>query len=786
MPRLRWWLFAPLFVLPLVGCDGAEEPPPSETELIADESEQLDHLHGEQVVLADGPDFVGEPVRYERDEPFRQVGFHYGTSTDEPLEWRARHTDGSWSDWKPVEVTWREDGIHVARAFPEEDALDLELRGDDGLREVKVQFYERIVARTDRLTRDLPKVGESESDDDVATTRQAVAPDSMVKTRHEWGARNPDKECGSPHDPYRMSIHHSYSPSSDGGDPDAAVRSMQAYHIDNNGWCDLGYHFVASQSGQLYQGRLDETRIGAHVGGENTGNVGICMIGDFTSQQVSDTQLNATAEMVGRVHETYGVSLDRDSVRGHREWPGQSTSCPGDNALNRIDDIIDRAANGGTQRDYSVDVRVRWHDSANFYKQGASHNVADALPDDTVVANLYITNTSDHVMRDVWLGYRFAEPWLEATDYTIFTDHPEYDEESWTVNDADEADENPAKDALGDGGRLNLYALSPGETKRIRVHFDARRYNVGANERPEVRAWLRDADDEDDARTFGPKTSFDETPDTNEVEGSKRGQRRIDVLDRNAWLFEDTTDEGNLEGWEGSPEDHFDELKNNTNHAAMAMRVTDSDPRLISPEWTRVPTDEFDELVLRARAHDGHHTKKIFWARDDEDFSPERSVSFEVPGDGEFVDLVVPIGEHKEWSGNVDRLRIDPIDGEAPGEDDSGWYDFEHVFFQDSADETTSLPGGEYVDETPVELDTDENEGDDDSDDPSDDDPSEDDSSDDDTSGDETDDGEADGEQTTVNEGCAASGSSAPGSGGFALLVVVLVAARLSRAERGG
>ena len=50
-----------------------------------------------------------------------------------------------------------------------------------------------------------------------------------------------------------------------------------------SGWSDIGYNFLVGEDGTTYEGR-GWYNLGAHAGGYNTGSVGICVIGDFTSR----------------------------------------------------------------------------------------------------------------------------------------------------------------------------------------------------------------------------------------------------------------------------------------------------------------------------------------------------------------------------------------------------------------------------------------------------------------------------------------------------------------------
>lgn len=714
----------------LSACSNSSAPEFSEAES-AGESQQLDHVHNELVLLENSAAVArafqkAGVAHYQQATPFQQVGLFYRAQTGEALQWRARFTDGKWGAWAPVEVTWQEDDLHVGRVILEREALELELRGASGMSWAQVEFFDKVVARRDGvLARDLPFAKPEEDRlivdpelipqqvdaGDFATTRQKVAPRSLVIPRSEWGARSPGKICGNVVAPYRMAIHHTYSPATDGADAASAMRGMQAYHMDTQGWCDIGYHFVVSQAGKIYQGRSDERRPGAHVGNQNSGNVGICLIGNFqpgysTSRQPSETQLKAAGRIVGWVHQTYNIPLNRTAVKGHREHAGQSTTCPGDSLLNKIPTILSYAAGGSgtTPTDkYEISVQVKWKGTENFYTQGSSASIADALPGARFQAEILIKNKSTGVIRQVWGGYSIPESYLKATNYSIYTDYPKLDGSTWVLNDADAEPENPARNALGSGGKFNLNAFSPNETKRILIDLEATAYSIDAQKHADLRAWLHKANSAS-GKIYGDQTAWDGSVSTNSLGQKVQGYARVDVLERDTWLFNDTRDDANLEGWTATPADHVAQLKLNTSLGALALKVSGNDARLIAPAWTEINADQFDQLVLRMRSHDGTHRASVFWAGADEAFSPDRQAQFEAPGDTEFYDLVIPLGTHPAWGGVVKKLRIDPLDEAAPGEADSGWYDLDHIFFQSSADRTTSAPGLDFVDNAPVVL----------------------------------------------------------------------------------
>jgi hypothetical protein len=193
--------------------------------------------------------FEGGVARLVSPVPFKQLGWMMDALEVSKLQYRARKPDGIWTKWEDVFVYFSDGMIHNAHVLLDFPTTEVQLRGGESILSALFEFREEVVARREILSADDP----DKNDSDLRTTQQAVAPASLVIPRSSWGAINPNKICGSVVRPYRMTIHHTYRPSGDGGDPAARMRGMQSYHINTNGWCDIGYHFVVAQSGRIYQ-----------------------------------------------------------------------------------------------------------------------------------------------------------------------------------------------------------------------------------------------------------------------------------------------------------------------------------------------------------------------------------------------------------------------------------------------------------------------------------------------------------------------------------------------------
>jgi hypothetical protein len=125
-----------------------------------------------------------------------------------------------------------------------------------------------------------------------------------------------------------LAIHHTAGPDTQ------TPNEIANFHINNNGWGGIGYHFLIGKNGEVYYvGDISTAR--ANVANLNEQVLGICLIGNFTQGRVpTEAQLDSANKLCEFFINNYPdlVNVNSwDKVRGHKELPGQSTMCPGDN-----------------------------------------------------------------------------------------------------------------------------------------------------------------------------------------------------------------------------------------------------------------------------------------------------------------------------------------------------------------------------------------------------------------------------------------------------------------------
>lgn len=116
-------------------------------------------------------------------------------------------------------------------------------------------------------------------------------------------------------------------------DMDIGADEIRRWHIEDNGWSDIGYHYVIRRTGVIEHGRPLDYQ-GAHVRGHNHESVGICLVGGVNKDAQPDA--NFTAAQYASLESLISLLLPRfpgAAVRGHRDFPGVTKACPSFDAV---------------------------------------------------------------------------------------------------------------------------------------------------------------------------------------------------------------------------------------------------------------------------------------------------------------------------------------------------------------------------------------------------------------------------------------------------------------------
>lgn len=110
-------------------------------------------------------------------------------------------------------------------------------------------------------------------------------------------------------------------------DPSFSWGAIRKWHIEHNGWLDIGYNAGCELVGDHYEvmnGR-PWTMDGAHCIGQNSTSLGFCFVGDFSKTPPPLAQLISGANFIKEWLRLYKIL--KSEVYAHKYF--NDTDCPG-------------------------------------------------------------------------------------------------------------------------------------------------------------------------------------------------------------------------------------------------------------------------------------------------------------------------------------------------------------------------------------------------------------------------------------------------------------------------
>lgn len=98
------------------------------------------------------------------------------------------------------------------------------------------------------------------------------------------------------------------------------VDTIRKWHVDENGWKDIGYHFVITKDGNVHKTR-DIQDVGAHAKGHNLDSIGVCLTGD---KKFSPDQYFSLAWLL---HDLMENNPEVVEIKPHNHYDNDKT-CP--------------------------------------------------------------------------------------------------------------------------------------------------------------------------------------------------------------------------------------------------------------------------------------------------------------------------------------------------------------------------------------------------------------------------------------------------------------------------
>jgi hypothetical protein len=302
---------------------------------------------------------------------FTMVGLHWqGSGT---VAFRTRSVGGEWSRWRPA--------APEAEDRPDRDSPE---RGPTGWKlgsPYWTGLSDRLDVRTAGEVRRVRAYYVDSKPERVPPRTLSLAGSPQLISRLAWGANESIRRAdplfaGSLH---FAIVHHTAGTNSyTRAESAAIVRGIMVYHVQGNGWNDIGYNFLVDRYGQIFEGRyggIDRNVVGAHAEGFNTSSVGVSVLGTYGGAGITTAARDALVRLLawrldvghvdplstltwpsgGNARYPTGVPVFLRAISGHRD--AGFTECPGDALYAQIVELAAGIGQTGLPKLYAPTVR---------------------------------------------------------------------------------------------------------------------------------------------------------------------------------------------------------------------------------------------------------------------------------------------------------------------------------------------------------------------------------------------------------------------------------------------
>jgi hypothetical protein len=313
------------------------------------------HVDHEVPVFGTGTRAGRAIAGHERADSFRLIGLTW-TGEPGPVRLRVHRADG-WGPWETFEGHLDDapdPGSHEAAHGQQNGTGPLWVGNADGY-QIDTPAGSAPAVHLVRNGRSRVRVSAAGSKANAAVTPPPI------NGRGAWGARAP-KTTPTIAPSLKVGFVHHTAGTNDysADDVPSILRGIQAFHMDTNGWDDIGYNFLVDKFGRIWEGRaggIDKAVVGAHAEGFNKGSTGVAVIGTFTTDPPTPDAVGAVSTILGWKLPLHGVDpsgtsqmtsggsdkwpagtvVTLNNVAGHRD--AQSTTCPGQFLYDKLPQI---------------------------------------------------------------------------------------------------------------------------------------------------------------------------------------------------------------------------------------------------------------------------------------------------------------------------------------------------------------------------------------------------------------------------------------------------------------
>jgi hypothetical protein len=322
-------------------------------------NKKINYRSFENLTKTASSEFLSEVIEIpiENPDPFIAIGLNavqINKDQSNIIYVRASENKINWSEWQLLEDDGHgnEDDAKfvVSLSFFEKENKFVQFKSEtfSNLKDLKISFIS---------PGNIPEnqIEENTVRSPILKTSNNIERPEYVN-RQGWGCPQPENVSSRTlTNVTHLIIHHSAG-NTVSSNYAAVVLSYWSYHVNSNGWADIGYNWLVDPNGVLYKGRAwksaaQENVLGAHNSGSNSNTAGICLIGHYVSNIPSTNGLDMVAGIsaflcdkydIDPLGESYHSAIGRinDNIDGHGQ-SGGGTACPGTQLINRLQTIRD-------------------------------------------------------------------------------------------------------------------------------------------------------------------------------------------------------------------------------------------------------------------------------------------------------------------------------------------------------------------------------------------------------------------------------------------------------------
>jgi len=307
---------------------------------------------------------------YTVESPTNFTYFGIGVKTNNPstvlldmqITYRIKLADNKWTTWQNAEFETSN------KETPTNYFWSQPIFTPDGLAYSEVEFYISVPQNTQitctrldlvNIKKKIERKEEKKFENDHLKSGDCPVFPTIIP-RSEWldpYLAQPAYTSTITH-PTHAVIHHGASPNAytDGA---AVVRSYWDYHVNSNGWSDIGYNYLVDKYGNIYQGRQNADMInqdvnGAHAGSSNPYSIGVNFLGNADIVTPTAEQLASLHNFLGWWFNSRGFdpttseiivlqsggSATLSRICGHKDVNIGGTTCPSTTLYGYLPSII--------------------------------------------------------------------------------------------------------------------------------------------------------------------------------------------------------------------------------------------------------------------------------------------------------------------------------------------------------------------------------------------------------------------------------------------------------------